>query len=227
MTGQQSPLRQIAGPVQTPSAGANGANHIVVAGTIATGKTTLTRALADRLDLPAVAERPEANPFLERFYADRRRWALASQLWFTTDSGRQHVEIHLAGGGVQDHSIYENVHVFGAALAAHGALADDEWELLQATAAPLIDSLPPPSIVVLIEAPVEALMERIEARGRAYESGIDREYLTQMTNTRREFFERWSASPVLLLDSSASDLRELDQTEIIAARLVEYLPNLV
>lgn len=218
----ESPLRHIAGPSLAPR---TGGRHIVVAGTIAAGKTTVTTALASHLGLPAMVERPEANPFLERFYADQRRWALASQLWFATDSARQHVEIHRSGGAVQDHSIYENVDVFGAALAAHGILVADEWELLQAVTSPLIESLPPPAVVVLVEAPVETLLERIDARGRPYESSVDRAYLLELTTIRRQLFEGWARSPVLLLDSAAIDLRKADQADIIAARLLDYLPE--
>jgi deoxyadenosine/deoxycytidine kinase len=223
MTKQHLPLAQIAGPPRPP---AGSADHVVVAGTIAAGKTTLTRALAARLGLPATVERPEANPFLERFYADRPRWALASQLWFATDSARQHLEIHRQGGAVQDHSVYENVHVFGAALAAHGILAAEEWELLQAATGLFVDSLPPPAVVVLVEAPVEALLERIGARGRAYEAGIDGAYLAELNRIRRAYFEGWARCPVLLVDSGSTDLRHPDQTDIIAAKLVKYLPNL-
>jgi deoxyadenosine/deoxycytidine kinase len=223
MATNNPPLRQIAGPAEAPS---DGANHIVVAGTIAAGKTTLTQGLSPRLGLSAVIERPAENPFLERFYEDRRRWALASQLWFATDSARQHLEIHRVGGAIQDHSIYENVYVFGAALAAHGSLAEDEWGLLLAMAEPVVESLPPPSLVVLVEAPVELLMERIQARGRAYEADIDHDYLAELNNTRRRFFEQWHRSPVLRVDSGVLDLRRSDQADIIAGKLVEYLPNL-
>ncbi len=224
MTAGSPSLRQIAGPRSAPR---DGGAHILVAGTIAAGKSTLTRALAAELRLPEVAERPEANPFLERFYADPRRWALTSQLWFAADSARQHLEIHERGGAIQDHSIYENVHVFGAALAEQGALEESEWSLLRQVTAPIIDSLPPPAIVLLVEAPIDVLMERIAARGRPYEADINRDYLTLLTNTRRRFFETWSASPVLLVDSAAIDLREPSQTETIAAKVRDYLPELV
>lgn len=220
---QESFLRQIAGPAVAPG---DGSQHVIVAGTIAAGKTTLTEALAASLKLPASFERPEANPFLERFYADRRRWALASQLWFAADSAHQHLAIHNRGGGVQDHSVYENVHVFGATLAHHGSLADDEWALLRGASAPIVDSLPPPAIVVLVEAQVRDLLARIRARGRAYESTIDSEYLAELNRRRREYFEHWERSPVLLVDSSSIDLRQSAGTDIIAAKVLDYLPSL-
>jgi deoxyadenosine/deoxycytidine kinase len=203
-----------------------GVAHILVAGTIGSGKTTLTEALAAALGLPAVAERPQANPFLERFYADKRRWALASQLWFASDSARQHAEIHSGRGGVQDHSIYENVHVFGAALAEQGALAEDEWALLKKVTAPVIDRLPPPALVILIETPVEVLVGRIAGRGRTYEAGIDSAYLSDLTRKRKEFFEGWQRSPVLTVDSVETDLRLAREIDVIAAKVVDYIPSL-
>lgn len=195
----------------------------MVAGTIAAGKTTLTQALSEALDLPAFTERPQANPFLERFYADPKRWALSSQLWFVSDTARQHVEIHECGGAVQDHSVYENVYVFGATLADEGKLQEDEWELLQETANSIIACLPPPALVLLVEAPAENLLERIAARARPYEADIDLGYLKALMAKRREFFKHWSLSPVLLIDSAAMDLRTQHQTDIIAAAVNEYL----
>jgi deoxyadenosine/deoxycytidine kinase len=202
------------------------ANHIVVAGTIASGKTTLAGGLSKILDLPTRTERPEANPFLERFYADRHRWSLASQLWFASDSARQHVEIHEAGGGVQDHSIYENVFVFGGALADQACLAEDEWQLLRDVTAPVIASLPPPAIVVLIEASVGVLMERIGTRGRLYEADVDPTYLMVLNRIRREYFLAWDRSPVLLVDSNRADLRRPEEAGMIAAKIAEHLPTL-
>lgn len=219
-TARQAPLRQIAGPASPP---ADCANHVVVAGTIAAGKTTLTNTLSASLGLPAVTERPDENPFLERFYEDQKRWALASQLWFASDSIRQHREIHRSKGAVQDHSVYENVFVFGAALAEHGALPDDEWQLLRAVTGPTVEMLPAPAIVVLVEAPPAVLMERIAARGRTYEGGIDHQYLALLNRIRHRFFSQWERSPVLLVESAAIDLRQPGETDIIAATVTEYL----
>ena len=42
---------------------------------LAAGKTSLTRRLAEHYQAQVLLEKPEANPFLERFYADRKRYA--------------------------------------------------------------------------------------------------------------------------------------------------------
>ncbi len=60
--------------------------YIVVEGPIGVGKTSLARRLADTFGCQLVEELPDANPFLERFYADPARAALATQLHFLLES---------------------------------------------------------------------------------------------------------------------------------------------
>ena len=56
--------------------------HIVVEGPIGAGKTSLARKLSERFGAGLVLEEPSANPFLERFYREGRRYALPTQLFF-------------------------------------------------------------------------------------------------------------------------------------------------
>ena len=219
--GEQSQwVEQIAGPASVSAAGPC---HIVVAGTMAAGKTTLTAGLSEALKLPAYVEEPHRNPFLERFYRDPTRWALPSLLWFVSDTAHQHAEIHERGGGVQDHSFYENVNVFGPTMAAEGKLRAEEWELLREVSHAISAHLPPPALVLLIEAPVNVLLARIASRGRVYEAEVDSGYLEALSITRRDFFRAWRASPVLRIDSALVDLRDQSQIDAIAAVVLNRL----
>ena len=56
--------------------------YIAVEGPIGVGKTSLARRLADTFGCQLVEELPEANPFLERFYEDRAKYAFQTQLFF-------------------------------------------------------------------------------------------------------------------------------------------------
>jgi deoxyadenosine/deoxycytidine kinase len=49
--------------------------YIAIEGVIGAGKTTLAKKLAERLDANLILEEFETNPFLEKFYDDRRRYA--------------------------------------------------------------------------------------------------------------------------------------------------------
>src|SRR5436190_822101 len=56
--------------------------YIVVEGPIGVGKTSLAKRLAATFDSTPLLERPEENPFLERFYQSRKHYALPTQLFF-------------------------------------------------------------------------------------------------------------------------------------------------
>src|SRR4029450_4464737 len=71
--------------------------YVVVEGPIGAGKTSLARVLARHVDGEELFERPEDNPFLERFYGDMPRFALATQLTFLFQRADQ-----LAGVGQFD-----------------------------------------------------------------------------------------------------------------------------
>ena len=56
-------------------------SYIAIEGPIGIGKTTLAKRLADSFNYETLLE-AETNPFLERFYQDRRSNALPTQLYF-------------------------------------------------------------------------------------------------------------------------------------------------
>src|SRR5687768_9103844 len=56
--------------------------YIAVEGPIGAGKTTLARRLSDYLGGRLLLEKPDENPFLEKFYDEMARQALPTQLFF-------------------------------------------------------------------------------------------------------------------------------------------------
>ena len=56
--------------------------HIVVAGNIGAGKTTLTGLLAKNFGWTAHYEDVENNPYLNDFYEDMPRWSFNLQIFF-------------------------------------------------------------------------------------------------------------------------------------------------
>ena len=54
---------------------------VLVEGNIGAGKTTLIRDLADELGFRVFLEPTSKNPYLAKFYADPKKYALKLQLW--------------------------------------------------------------------------------------------------------------------------------------------------
>ena len=56
--------------------------YIAIEGPIGVGKTTLAKRLANSFNYDILLENAEENPFLKKYYEDRRENALATQLFF-------------------------------------------------------------------------------------------------------------------------------------------------
>ena len=61
---------------------ANKYRHIVIEGPIGVGKTSLARLIAQRFTAELLLEKPDENPFLDKFYREPGRYALPTQLFF-------------------------------------------------------------------------------------------------------------------------------------------------
>jgi deoxyadenosine/deoxycytidine kinase len=64
-------------------------NYLCIEGVIGAGKTTLCNMLSKRFNARTILEEAEDNPFLPRFYTERRMFAFQTQLWFLVSRFRQ------------------------------------------------------------------------------------------------------------------------------------------
>lgn len=178
------------------------ARRIVVEGPIGVGKTSLARRLADHLQAGLLLEDAPANPFLGRFYRDRRRYALPTQLHFLFHRLEQTNTTAPAESAsrplVCDYLMEKD------ALFAALTLDDDEYALYRRVydqlAAPRLAALQP-DLVIYLQAAPETLVERVRRRGIDVERDIDDDYLTQVSEHYMHFFHNYSAAPVMVVNS--------------------------
>ncbi len=101
--------------------------HIAIDGPIGVGKSSLARKLAGRLGAELLLERPEDNPFLDRFYDDPCGYAFQAHFAFLFQRVRQMQSLAqpgiLTGGVVSDFPFAKD------ALFARLNLADEEHRI--------------------------------------------------------------------------------------------------
>ena len=180
--------------------------YVVLAGNIGAGKSTLVRMMCDRLGWEPYYEPVAENPYLADFYADMKRWAFHSQVFFLTYRARAHRALmDVPRPVVQDRSFYEDAEVFAQALHRQGAMSDRDWETYRGLYRTLTSLLSPPDLVVYLRASVPTLQRRIAQRARAFEASISDAYLDGLNALYEEWIGGFSLAPTLIVPSDRLD----------------------
>lgn len=175
-------------------------DYVVVEGPIGVGKTSLVRRLADTLNSEAFLEKPDENPFLERFYQSPGNYALPTQLFFLFQRARQIEQLKQGDmfrpGCVADFMLEKD------SLFAQTTLEQDELRLYEQVYEHVKLDLPQPDLVIYLQAPVDVLMDRIRRRGIVYEQYAQRNYLERLSEAYMQFFHRYNAAPLLMVNTA-------------------------
>ena len=199
--------------------------YIAVEGPIGAGKTTLTERLGTRLDATIVLEEQE-NPFLADFYADRPGAALQAQLFYLLNRHRQQTTLRQADLFSQTmvcDYVFDKDKIF-----AYLNLDDNELFIYQRLFDLLAKDVPPPDLVLYLQAPTDVLVRRLRARrangvthaNRANDANDaagagrfepDAEYLRELNEAYHHFFFHYNATPLLVVETSEFDSAASDE----------------
>ncbi|SAK44907.1 deoxynucleoside kinase [Caballeronia fortuita] len=173
--------------------------YIAIEGPIGVGKTTLATLLAERWSMQTLFERPQDNPFLERFYRDTTRHALATQLSFALQRAAQAQQAaDMATGGA---TLMTDFVTQKSELFARLTLPDDEFQLYRDIASRIHASGPAPDLVIYLQASPEVLFSRIQKRALPMELQISDSYLRALCDAYNEFFYHYDATPLLTVNA--------------------------
>ena len=199
--------------------------HVIVAGNIGVGKTSLVSLLAAKLDWEPFFEPEQANPYLSDFYQNMSGWAFHSQIYFLSRRLKAHHEISRFNRTVlQDRSVYEDAEIFARNLHLQGYINQRGFltycELFQTT----LELLPPPDLVIYLRASVPVLMKRIKHRGRDYEKNIESEYLDELNQLYERWISDFTLCPVLTIPADNMDyVEKTAHLDLIMSKVQEKL----
>ncbi len=181
-------------------------HYLAIEGPTGVGKTRLAERLASRLEATTILEDTE-NPFLAGFYADRPGAALQAQLFYLLNRHRQ-----LTGKRQADLFLQTVVcdYVFDKdKIFAYLNLDDNELFIYQRLFDLLAKDVPPPDLVVYLQAPTDLLMKRLREQpvdpDREELPMPDEDYLRELNEAYQHFFFHYSATPLLVVETSEFD----------------------
>jgi deoxyadenosine/deoxycytidine kinase len=183
-------------------------HFIAIAGNIGAGKSTMTDMLAQEFGWQPFYEANAENPYLADFYDDMPRWSFHSQVFFLgkrLEHHRRLLDHHTSA--VQDRTVYEDAEIFARNLHEQGTMSARDYtayrNLYQAVSA----FLPPPNLIIYLQADVRTLQAHIAKRGRTFESNITDDYLARLNRLYDVWIDDWTACPVLRIPMDQLDFQ--------------------
>jgi len=180
--------------------------YLAIEGPIGLGKTALAERLGARLDATVVLEEGE-NPFLADFYANRTGAAFQAQLFFTLSRHRQQLALRQADlfnqTTICDY-LFDRDRIY-----AFMNLDDNELFIYQRVFELLARDLLPPDLVIYLQSPTDVLKRRMRDRARRTDNEEPlpvEDYLSELNEAYNHFFFHYTATPLLVVETSHFDL---------------------
>ena len=177
--------------------------YIAVEGPIGVGKCVLAERLASILEASVVLDERE-NPFLADFYAGRTGAAFHAQLFSLLARHRQQVSLRQADLFKQltiSDYLFDKDKIY-----AYLNLDDDELFIYQRLYDLLAADVVTPDLVVYLQTPTDMVRRQVRSQRRADNRFPDEEYLRELNEAYNHFFFHYSATPLLVVETSQFDL---------------------
>lgn len=185
---------------------------IAIAGNIGVGKSTLTSMLAKAFGWEPFYEANAENPYLADFYDDMQRWSFHSQVFFLGKRLEHHRQLlDHPGSVVQDRTVYEDAEVFARNLYMQGTMSQRDYDAYRRLYQAVSAFLPPPDLIIYLQARVDTLLGHINQRGREFEQSISPEYLERLNTLYDQWINHWSACKVLCIPADGLDFQHNEQ----------------
>lgn len=180
--------------------------HIVIAGNIGSGKTTLTGMLAKHYGWEARYESVTNNPYLDDYYKDIGRWSFNLEIFFLKERFKDVMQIAQSDKTiVQDRSIMEGVYVFTAGNHEMGNLSDRDYDTYISLFEQMMDVVKQPDLLVYLRSSVPHLVANIQKRGREYEQSMKIDYLTELNERYEDFVLNKYKGPKIIIEKDELD----------------------
>jgi deoxyadenosine/deoxycytidine kinase len=177
--------------------------YIAIEGVIGAGKTSLAQMLSKKMNANLILEEFETNPFLSKFYDDRKRYAFQTQMFFLINRFKQQQELNqgdLFSDFIVSDYIFDKDNIF-----AYMNLSGDELKLYEALFPQLERDLRRPDLVIFLQASSDRLMYNIKKRNRKIERNITKSYIRELSEAYNNFFFKYSNTPLLIVNSTEID----------------------
>jgi deoxyguanosine kinase len=177
--------------------------YIAIEGVIGSGKTSLAKKISEKLKANVILEQFEQNPFLDKFYLDRKRYAFQTQMFFLINRFKQQQQLNqenLFSEFLVADYIFDKDKIF-----AYLNLEGEELKLYETVFPLLYRDLRKPDLVIFLQSSLDRLMNNIKRRNRRIERNITKSYIEELSEAYNNYFFRYNNTPLLIVNTSEID----------------------
>jgi deoxyadenosine/deoxycytidine kinase len=204
---------------------------ITIAGNVGLGKSTITAIMERSLNLTGLYEQPEANPLLEKFLSDKKKYCFDLQLHFLKMRAEQRLQGKKGDRSyVKDRSLPEDLLVFCHQFNQDGLLTDMELERLTTEFHKINNQLPSADLIIQLVGTPKLAWQRIQQRGREMEieGGWNEAEITNLNRWYQDYADNvlkygFHKGKVIEIDVSMIDLLNRVHVGYIFERIYEAL----
>ena len=181
--------------------------YIVVEGSIGSGKSAVSRRLAEYFDALYLTESPERNPFLEQFYLNAANHGLATELYFLMRRAEAVEVINTEeekNGRIVADFLLEKDQIFVPTVLKGGDPGNEQtlfWEMKRK----VMPEYPVPDLVVYLQTSDELAQKRLQKRNGGMLNLFPAGYLQQIHDEYRRFFHLYQNAPLLIANADEMD----------------------
>lgn len=184
--------------------------YIAIAGVMGSGKTTCAKILRQELGFPLLEEKPQENPFLEDFYKDMKRWALHSQLFYVLKKIQQNAKakkLLLSTSVIQDAPFGQDL-IYVKTNQKFGNIGDHEYRLIIRLMELYAPHMIRPDPLIVLDAPLDLILNRISARGRDYEQEVSKDYIAALLSFQKKWLAKYPRNKKIIIPIDKLNLKE-------------------
>jgi len=198
---------------------------LIIEGVVGVGKTSLMNTLVKE-GFIAFPEPVLDNPILEKFYADRKRYAFPLQIFFLAKRFEHLKAAVQVPDSVMDRSIYGDG-IFASMHKESGTMEAEEYGVYEQLYKVMIDEVKRPNLLVYLQISVDVAIKRIQKRGREFEQAVERTYWERLNEKYETYFSNYQESPILIINVDHLDFEtSVDDRLYILMRIHEALEQL-
>jgi deoxyguanosine kinase len=174
--------------------------YICVEGNIGAGKTTIARALAKYYKAEFLPERFEENNLLPLFYKNKKKLAHLLEYSFLIE---RYAQIHHCFNDNRKKKVVADYSIYKCLWFAKATLNKREYTFYKKQFAIVEEEIPKPDVIIYLKTGHQNLLSNIKTRGRKYEGGIDKNYLSLLDKSYERGLKKLGNIGVLEIEIKA------------------------